>query len=247
MSFAFVIGLGALIFSTSFLSGIFGMAGGLILMGALLPFLPVPAAMVLHAVTQIAANGWRGLMWRRYADGWIVLRFGSGALAAFAVFAFVQLVPDRATVLIALGLVPFIAMAVPEGLAPRADRRGGAEICGFACTGLMLLSGVSGPALDVFFVRTAMDRRAVVATKACCQVLSHLAKLVYFGGIAASGEIGLGVTILVVAVVLAVLGTTTSRPVLERLSDVQFRRWTQWAVLAIGIVYLVQGVSSYVG
>src|SRR5262249_60593373 len=52
--------------ATSFLSGIFGMAGGLILVGVLLALLPVPEAMALHAVTQIASNGWRGLLWWRH-------------------------------------------------------------------------------------------------------------------------------------------------------------------------------------
>ena len=37
---------------TSFLSGIFGMAGGMILVGILLAILPVPEAMMLHGVTQ---------------------------------------------------------------------------------------------------------------------------------------------------------------------------------------------------
>ena len=44
---------------TSFISGIFGMAGGMLLIGFLLLFLPVPVAMVFHGVIQIAANGWR--------------------------------------------------------------------------------------------------------------------------------------------------------------------------------------------
>ena len=52
---------------TSFLSGIFGMAGGMILMGVLLVLLPVPEAMMLHGVTQMASNGWRGLLWWRHA------------------------------------------------------------------------------------------------------------------------------------------------------------------------------------
>jgi len=52
--------------ATSFLSGIFGMAGGMILIGVLLALLPLPAAMVLHAVTQMASNGWRAILWWRY-------------------------------------------------------------------------------------------------------------------------------------------------------------------------------------
>ncbi|MFT6541704.1 MAG: putative membrane protein YfcA, partial [Maricaulis maris] len=37
-------------FITAFISGVFGMAGGLILMGALALVLPVAAAMVVHGV-----------------------------------------------------------------------------------------------------------------------------------------------------------------------------------------------------
>jgi hypothetical protein len=49
--------------------------------------------------------------------------------------------------------------------------------------GLMLMTGVSGPLMDTFFLGGNFDRREIVATKATCQVASHLTKLVYFGGI----------------------------------------------------------------
>ena len=54
---------------------------------------------------------------------------------------------------------------------------------GFVGTALQLVSGVSGPVLDVFFVRSKMGRHAVVATKALTQSLTHLAKIIYFGGV----------------------------------------------------------------
>jgi uncharacterized protein len=127
---------------TSFLSGIFGMGGGMILMGALLPLLPLPAAMVLHAISQMTSNGWRAALWVRYVEWRIFARYVAG------------LVPDQAVVLIVLGVMPFIAVAIPDWLAPRADRPAGAEITGFVSTALQLISGVSGPVLDVFFVRT---------------------------------------------------------------------------------------------
>ncbi|MEY9137494.1 hypothetical protein ACVIWV_006254 [Bradyrhizobium diazoefficiens] len=44
--------LGLLMVATAFLSGLFGMAGGLILIGVLLALMPLPTAMVLHAITQ---------------------------------------------------------------------------------------------------------------------------------------------------------------------------------------------------
>ena len=45
--------LGALMVATAFLSGLFGMAGGMILIGVLLTFLPLPTAMVLHAISLL--------------------------------------------------------------------------------------------------------------------------------------------------------------------------------------------------
>jgi uncharacterized membrane protein YfcA len=236
--------LAALMLVTSFVSGIFGMAGGMILMGALLPLLPVPAAMVLHAVSQMSSNSWRAALWVRYVEWWIFGRYVLGLLAAVACFAWIQIIPDQATVLIALGILPFIAIAIPDRLAPRADRAGGAELGGVIGTGLQLICGVSGPVLDVFFVRTMMDRRSVVATKAACQVVTHLTKLFYFGSL--MDDTGyVSWPVIAIAVVTAIIGTSASRIVLERMTDVQFRKWTKILVMGIGAVYIAQGAMLY--
>ena len=66
MSAILIASLALVMVATAFLSGIFGMAGGLVLIGVLLALLPVPEAMALHAVTQMASNGWRGLLWWRH-------------------------------------------------------------------------------------------------------------------------------------------------------------------------------------
>src|SRR5918993_3020258 len=68
MTFGAAAALAVAVFATSFLSGIFGLAGGLVLMGMLLLFLPVTTPMVLHAITQMASNGSRAFLWRRHAD-----------------------------------------------------------------------------------------------------------------------------------------------------------------------------------
>src|SRR5688572_20076871 len=89
---------------TSFISGILGMAGGMILMGILLAMMPLPAAMMLHGITQLASNGWRALLWRASVE-WRVLRgYCLGALVALAFFAVVQLVVSKPIALITLGL-----------------------------------------------------------------------------------------------------------------------------------------------
>ena len=165
------------VLATSFLSGIFGMLGGLILMGLLLLVLPVPAAMSLHAVTQMASNGWRAFLWRRHLIWKVVPGYLAGALTTFGFFVWISYQPPSAAVYIFLGLVPIIAMAVPAKLAPDIQRRGASFIVGMAVTALHILAGVSGAVLDVFFIRTNLDRRQIVATKALTQTLGHLLKL----------------------------------------------------------------------
>jgi hypothetical protein len=48
------------------------------------------------------------------------------------------------------------------------------------------------------------------------------------------------------AACFAVLGTTLSRSFLDRLSDKQFYYWTRRVILAIGVVYVAQGVWQMV-
>src|SRR5438132_5806783 len=109
---------------TSFVSGILGMAGGMILMGILLALLPLPAAMMLHGITQLASNAWRALLWRTEVD-WRVFRgYAYGALLALAFFAAVRLVVGKPIALIVMGFTPFITLALPEKLHLNVERRG---------------------------------------------------------------------------------------------------------------------------
>jgi uncharacterized membrane protein YfcA len=227
---------------TSFISGILGMAGGMIFMGVLLALLTVPQAMVLHGVTQLASNGWRAMLWRRSID-WRVFRGNAyGSIAALAAFALVQLVVSKPVALVVLGITPFFGLVLPERLVLDVQKRGHSFFCGVVCTGLQLLAGVSGPILDVFFVRSKMDRRAVVATKASVQSLGHVIKIAYFGGLVGAanrGSIDWWLGALMIA--LAIIGTTLSRRVLEKLTDASFRQWTRWTVMVTGVVYLGSG------
>jgi uncharacterized membrane protein YfcA len=227
---------------TSFISGILGMAGGMILMGVLLALMPVPAAMMLHGTTQMASNGWRAWLWRREID-WRVLR-GTvyGSLVVLGFFAVLQLVAPRPIVYVILGLTPFVSYVLPESLKLNVDRRGHPFACGVVCTVLSLLSGVSGPLLDVFFLPSKMNRRQVVATKAASQTIAHLLKIFYFGMLLSTSHGSIDWPFAVAMIGLAVVGTTLSRKVLERMSDHDFRRWTRNTVTAVGTFYLCSGL-----
>src|SRR5258708_9516973 len=78
---------------SSFISGVFGMAGGMILLGVLLNYLDVAAGMIFFSIVQLVANGWRALQWRRYVL-WPIFRwYVLGAGIAFDFMVATSFVP----------------------------------------------------------------------------------------------------------------------------------------------------------
>jgi uncharacterized membrane protein YfcA len=233
--------LGAAVLATSFISGIFGMAGGMILIGILLAIMPVAGAMVLHGLTQIASNGWRAWLWREHIRWPLVARHATGAAFATLAFSLLQVTPSKPIALIGLGLISLAGLCVPQRIAPNINRPADAFACGAICTVLQLIAGVSGPIFDVFFVRSELVRKEIVATKAAIQVFGHAMKVAYFAQllVGASGEIAPMAVAL--AMTLALAGTQLSRKVLDAITDAQFRSWSRALIATIATFYLAHG------
>src|ERR1700747_2362434 len=116
-----IIALGFLMVATAFLSGLFGMAGGLILIGVLLALMPLPTAMVLHAITQMASNGWRAWLWRAHIRCRPVFVYLIGCGLALGLWSLTRYVPDKPIALLMLGVTPFMARMTPSWLKPHPD------------------------------------------------------------------------------------------------------------------------------
>src|SRR5215475_14490164 len=114
----FAAALAASVLSTAFISGVFGMAGGMILMSLLLAFMPLAPAMVLHGLTQIAANLARAWSWRQHIVGPVVLRYTVGALAAGVIVVSGLVAPSKPTALIFIGLASLTGLYLPRQLTP---------------------------------------------------------------------------------------------------------------------------------
>jgi uncharacterized protein len=233
--------LGATIVFTSFLSGVFGMAGGMILLGVLLNYFDVATAMILFSIIQLFANGWRALQWRSYVlwpiFGWYVL----GAAISFAAMWTIAFVPDKAMVFLMLGLMPFAIEALPAAARPNIEWRGVPFLTGVATTVIQILSGVGGMFLDMFFQKSMLDRKTTNATKAVTQSFSHVVRALYFGSLSGIGDVPLWAT--GPAILLAIGGTSLAPFVLERMSDHGFRQWTRVIILAISVIYLFRAGS----
>ena len=234
-------------FVTAFISGVFGMAGGLILMGVLALVLPVASAMVVHGVVQSVSNGWRAILHARWIDWRILGIYLTGAAIAAALLVFIAFELDKAWLFIVLGLVPGVIWLPKTLIHFDASRPAHAALCGFIVTGLNTVAGVSGPLLDVFFADTQRDRRCIVATKAATQVISHAVKIAYYILPALAASARPNAQWLLVAAPLAIIGTTLGARFLAMMSDIQFRQWTKWIVSAIGLVYITRGLLLLAG
>jgi uncharacterized protein len=183
--------LAATIVVSSFVSGVFGMAGGMILLGVLLNYLDVAAGMIFFSIVQLFANGWRALHWRRYVLWPIFTWYVLGAGIAFALMFAISFVPNKAIVYLTLGLMPFAVEALPATLRPNIEWRGVPFVTGVLTTIIQVLAGVGGLFLDIFFQKSTLDRKTTNATKAVVQSLSHVVRAGYFGSVSGIGDVPL--------------------------------------------------------
>ena len=236
----------AAVLATAVLSGVLGMAGGMILMAVLVSVSPVATAMVVHGAAQTASNGARVWFLRRHVMWNVVPPYLVGGTIATGVFVSVAFVPEPGLVLILVGASPWLARVVPflRGLDIRNRTTGVA--CGATVTAAQLLAGASGPLLDAFYLSTDTDHRRIVATKAVTQTIGHVVKVAYYGLVigrladAATEPIAPWLIVGVMAV--AIIGARIGTALLDRLDTGRFRRITTVAVLTLGAACVFKGV-----
>ena len=236
-----LIALGLVVVATSFLSGIFGMAGGLILLGVLLVVFDVAPAMVLFGSTQTAANGWRAVLWRRYVHWPVIPPYVGGCLVVFAGMRFVAFLPGKAFIYLAIGIIPLVTLHLPERLSIDILKPGRAFLSGLIIMPLQLVGGGAGTVLDTFFQRSALDRRSIVATKAVTQVAAHLLRILYFGSFASALDAAVPLWVFAAAILLAMLGTSLAALVLHRMTNESFRAWSRRLIIVVSVSFIGRG------
>ena len=229
--------------STAFLSSIFGMLGGLILMGALITIMPVSQAMVLHGLIQLTSNGYRAWLNKTDIKWNIVSTLIIGNIISLVGLFSLAFVPDKITVLLVLGLLPYIAWAFPKNNSLDVSKKPIGILAGMVVVGSNLLSGTGGPLLDIFFQRVNMTRHQVVATKAVAQSLGHISKIIFFGFLTTSKfNTWPSFWLIFFAVIASVIGTTLGKIILDKIDDRTFFVWTQSILLTIGAVFIAYAI-----
>ena len=107
---------------------------------------------------------------------------------------------------------------------------------------LQLIAGAAGHILDMFFQKSGLDRRQIVGTKAICQTIAHLFRVLYFGSFATTFSVTIPWWAFIAAIALAFSGTTLASYVLERMTDADFRAWSRRIIFAVATSFLARGI-----
>lgn len=243
MTTLIILALAALITST--LSGIIGMGGGMLLLAVLFSFLSHAEAIPTHAAVQIASNGTRVLAFLRNVVWSDVARFGAGMIPGGVIGAMLLWVlgePDESEPYFKL-LVGAYILTVTFWPARKREAGAGSSVRAFAGIGFLaglaaLTVGAVGPLIAPVFARQGYVKERLIATKATCQMLTHVSKIPVFLTIR---DLPVERLALLTAVMIAMVipGTLLGKHLLKYVSDANFVHLYKIALTMAGVKVLV--------
>jgi len=244
LDFSYWLMLAGVTVITSIVSGIMGMAGGMLLLAVMLLRLEPSLAIPLHGIVQLVSNGSRALFLRRHVRWPAVWRFAwpllpGGALGIW-LLGYVPPSGSRiaigAFVLVSTWLKSFFVIGTGES-ATRALPVGGALV-GFFST----LVGATGPLLGPFVLALELGSQGTIATLAACQIFQHASKVALFGlrGFNISGYLAPSVLLCACSILGSAIGTR----LLDQIPEKHFKISVRLVLTALALQQLYQGVTS---
>jgi uncharacterized protein len=232
---------------TSIVSGIMGMAGGMLLLAVMLLRLEPALAIPLHGIVQLVSNGSRALFLRRNVCWPAVWRFAwpllpGGALGIW-LLAYVPPSGSRiaigAFVLASTWLKSLFSIGRGAG-ATRALPVGGALV-GFFST----LVGATGPLLGPFVLALELGSQGTIATLAACQIFQHASKVALFGlrGFHIAGYLAPSALLCACAILGSAIGTR----LLDHIPEKHFKITIKLVLTALALHQLYVGITSLLG
>ncbi len=240
---------------TATMSSVFGMTGGMILMGLLTAVLSVSATMVLHGMIQLTSNAYRAWLNRkaikwRLIRGYLIGSFGAIALFLYVVTSFAR--PSPALVYFCLGALPFVSFILPTHLRLDITRPYMAPLSGILIGTTNLVAGVAGPLLDVFFQHSHLTRHEVIAAKAMTQVIAHSIKIFFYGYLGESFSptaqaVWPPLWLFAGCFMFSIIGTRLGKKILDAMTDTNFFIWTKRIMAFIGLTFMLRAALLWLG
>lgn len=236
-------------FFTAMLSAIIGMGGGILLLATMFCFLTHAEAIPAHGAVQLISNSTRTLAYLKHVDWQAMARFAIGALpgSILGVVLLICLAELKATepyLKIIVGLYVLIAPFVPKNTGAHAGTSGWEfPLFGFFAGAAAFTVGAVGPLIAPLFARANFVKERLVATKAICQSILHLAKIPVFLALRDFEDLGQLSLITLLMAVLVIPGTFAGKRMLRHVSEQRFVWLYRAALLVAGAkVLLIDGL-----
>lgn len=236
--------------ATATLSAILGMGGGILLLAVMFCFMPFTEAIPLHAAVQLVSNGTRIFAFRQAVDWQTVRRFLLGVIPGVMIggtllWSLGEVGRAEPYIKIVIGLYILTATFLPKPKSnPGRDGKRGFTLIGLAAGTAGLTVGATGPLIGPLFARRNFVKERLIATKASCQMSTHVFKIVAFWML---GTIDFArfSPLLVAMTAAAVLGTFLGRRFHKHVSPATFVVLYRVALGGAGLkVLIVDGVMK---
>lgn len=217
-------------FVTSFLTGAFGIGGGVAMLGLMGFVLPVAVLVPVHGVVQLGSNAGRAVVQREHVVWGRVAPFVIGAAIGAAAGAPFVVQLDDPVLKIGLGLfILVVTWAKFPGLA----KAGAAAMAagGAFTTFASMFFGASGPLTAVFFAKAFEDRRAYSGSHAAAMTFQHGFKVVAFAF--AGFAFAQWLPLMLAMVAAGYAGTVAGARYLNEMPEKNFRFW--FSILMTGL------------
>ena len=178
-------------FTTSAISAVIGMGGGIILLGIMAIMIPEGYMVIaLHGIIQLFSNTTRTYIFKEHLKNNIIKEFLKGAilgliLSAISIILLIQFfnVESASQIkveilkpLIGCFILWYLFLKKPKKIAPRKSFTPIGVISGIST----VFIGAIGPLIAPFFLDGKLTKNNIIANKAACQMITHLGKIPLF-------------------------------------------------------------------
>lgn len=246
------VALTAIALGTSAVSGVLGLAGGMLLLAAMLHWMDPLLAIPVHGVVQLVSNGSRAWLQRNHVRWDAVWRFAWPLLPAAALGLWLlQAIPPAAGragiggfVLVATWAPGLLHRGGSAGAAATGDPRRALPIGGALVGFLSTTIGATGPLLAPFILALGFAPAATVGTLAACQIFQHASKLMLFG-VTGFDFVGSALPLLALCTAAAA-GSALGTRLLDRVPERAFRTLVRIVLTLLALQIFAESVSAVV-